>query len=63
LIGDLPESPYTGDVYSEGDPYPEGSFTVEYTIDKSGLDKYTITSTGVDISSGAERKIRVGNYI
>jgi len=54
----LPDSPYTVDV---GDPAdPEGSFTVEYTIDEGGLgNKYTITSTGVDISSGVTRKVRV----
>jgi hypothetical protein len=54
-----PESPESYTEYV-GDPAdPEGSFTVEYTIEKSGLDKYIITSTGVDISSGESRKVRV----
>ncbi|MBE3092579.1 MAG: hypothetical protein IMZ51_02795 [Chloroflexi bacterium] len=55
---DLPDSPYTLDI---GDPDPEGRFEVEYEIEnKGGLEFYIITSTGVDISSGATRKVKVG---
>ena len=56
-LENLPDSPYTLDI---GDPDPEGSFNVEYTMEEEGLgDIYTIISTGVDINSGVTRKVEV----
>ena len=62
LIPDLPVDPDTPwPPVDVGDPdNPEGRFTVKYhTDDKGGLEFYTITSTGIDISSGATRTVRV----
>jgi len=54
---------YTRDVYSEGNPDPEGSFTIEYEAYFVGgsylIDGYEITSKGIDIGSGAERAVKV----
>ena len=57
-----PESvPYIVDV---PDPDPEGRFTVEYkTFDMGGIPGgYEITSTGIDISSGAARTVSVETW-
>jgi len=65
LITDLPAGVfpdyYTGYVPDPDDP--EGSFEVEYEIDDSAeIDRYIITSTGTDISSGVTRTVMVETF-
>jgi len=65
LPDDNPEETlgYTRNVYSEGNPDPEGSFIIEYETYFVGgsflIDGYEITSKGIDARSGAKRTVKV----
>jgi hypothetical protein len=57
-ISNLPTSPYTLDIVSQGEP--QGSVTVAYEVNSSGgsVSSYTITANGID-KSGVGRTVKV----
>lgn len=63
FIQDIPESPYTRNIYSSGSSEPVGSFTIEYDSYFVGgsflIDGYEILSEGKDINSGVRRTVKV----